>query len=121
MLQRHTSILPSGLPPIFSKSFAEIQRRQAIEIDMLPVDPGKQKWRRRFDDESFHGKLLPYIGIADQIQRRFDEATDNPRHFTKIKWFANYWNRTIEDWNVDGLRYIIGPGLETGDLGFLPK
>jgi hypothetical protein len=94
---------------------------RAIEMDMLPVDPGKQKWRRRFDDESFHGKLLPYIGIADQIQRRFDEATDNPNHFKKIKWFASYWNRTIQDWNVDGFRYIIGPGLETCDLGFLPK
>jgi hypothetical protein len=94
---------------------------RAVELDMLPFDHGKQKGRVRFDDGRFRGKLLPYIDISEQIQRRFDEATDNPNHFRKVKWFANYWNKTIEEWNIDGFKYVIGPGVEAGDLGFLPK
>jgi hypothetical protein len=27
-----------------------------------------------------------------QIQKRLDEAVDNPRHFEKVRWFAEYWN-----------------------------
>jgi hypothetical protein len=85
---------------------------RAIEMAMMPVDHGKGKRRLRFDDPIFHGKLAPYVGIADQIQRRFDEATDNPRHFDKVKWFASYWNDTIEQWNIEGFNRISGPGLD---------
>jgi hypothetical protein len=33
-----------------------------------------------------------FNAMAEQIQRRFDESRDNPRHFEKVKWFAQYWN-----------------------------
>jgi hypothetical protein len=27
-----------------------------------------------------------------RISARLSHAVDNPRHFEKVKWFANYWN-----------------------------
>jgi hypothetical protein len=85
---------------------------RVIEMAMLPVDYGRGKPRLRYCDENFHGKLTPYIGIANQIQRRFDEATDNPSHFEKVKWFASYWNDTIEGWNIEGFKPVSGSGLD---------
>jgi hypothetical protein len=29
------------------------------------------------------------------IQKRFDEASDNPEHFQKIAWFVGYWNSNV--------------------------
>jgi hypothetical protein len=29
------------------------------------------------------------------IQRRLSEATDNPQHYEKVRWFANYWNERV--------------------------
>jgi hypothetical protein len=37
------------------------------------------------------------------IQRRFDEASDNPEHFHKVSWFANYWNTHISSRVIEGL------------------
>jgi hypothetical protein len=85
---------------------------RAIEMEMLAVDYGKGKPRLRFDDQKFGGKLDRYVVIAERIQRRFDEATDNPNHFEKAKWFANYWNDTIQEWNIEGFKRITGPGLD---------
>lgn len=48
--------------------------------------------------------------IQDLIQQKFDESIDNPRHFEKIQWFANYWNRSIPFGTQSG-RSIQGPGL----------
>lgn len=56
-----------------------------------------------------------YNAMAEQIQGRFDEAIDNPRHFEKVQWFAKYWNRTLEPVSKD-VRLISGPGL-AGDPG----
>lgn len=33
----------------------------------------------------------------------------NPRHFEKVRWFAQYWNRSLTDAHIDPR--IIGPGL----------
>lgn len=35
--------------------------------------------------------------IRDKIQQRYEEAMDTPRHFEKVRWFAQYWNETIPD------------------------
>ena len=56
------------------------------------------------------GNVDLFITIRNQIQRRFDEAVDNPRHFEKVQWFANYWNATMPD-GIPGLEPIKGPGL----------
>jgi hypothetical protein len=85
---------------------------RAIEMDMLPFEFGTDKPRVRSNDERFRGKLMPYEGIADHIQQRFDEASDNPNHFRKVQWFARYWNETIEQWNIEGFKKVHGPGLD---------
>jgi hypothetical protein len=51
-----------------------------------------------------------YNQIAAQIQRRFNESFDQPRHFEKVQWFAKYWNRTIEPFRKE-VKQIIGPGF----------
>jgi hypothetical protein len=33
--------------------------------------------------------------IRDKIQERYEEAMDTPRHFEKVRWFAQYWNESI--------------------------
>jgi hypothetical protein len=48
--------------------------------------------------------------IQDRIQQKFDESIDNPRHFEKVQWFANYWNRSIPFGTQNG-QSIQGPGL----------
>jgi hypothetical protein len=40
-------------------------------------------------------RLRSYQEMAHQIQRRFDESRDNPKHFEKVQWFARYWNRFV--------------------------
>ena len=51
-----------------------------------------------------------YAQCQSQIQRRLQEATDNPAHFEKVKWFAAYWN-TINLPLSGGINQIVGPGL----------
>jgi hypothetical protein len=36
--------------------------------------------------------LNRFNSMARQIQRRYDESRDNPRHFQKVQWFGRYWN-----------------------------
>jgi hypothetical protein len=80
---------------------------RAIEIAALPFKLGHNETQHLgYDDPKFGGKLRPYAGIAHQIQRRFDEATDNPNHFEKVKWFANYWNEHVRKWDITGLQKI---------------
>ena len=86
---------------------------RAIEMAVLPLKLGTQETiHRRIDNTIFGGKLLPYADISTQLQRRFDEATDNPRHFEKVKWFASYWNEHVRLWDIDGLNRVKGPGLD---------
>jgi hypothetical protein len=55
--------------------------------------------------------LSRYVGMGKQIQYRFDEAVDDPRHFEKVKWFANYWNDVISEHPIQGIERITGAGL----------
>jgi len=36
-----------------------------------------------------------YLSIRDRIQQRYEESMDTPRHFEKVRWFAQYWNDAI--------------------------
>ncbi len=86
---------------------------RAIEMAVLPLRLGsEQTMHTRIDNTIFGGRLLPYGDISNQLQRQFDEATDNPRHFEKVKWFANCWNDHVRQWDIDGLNCIRGPGLD---------
>jgi hypothetical protein len=44
------------------------------------------------------------------IQKRFDEASDNPDHFQKVAWFVQYWNSNL-DCGIEGLERIISQPL----------
>lgn len=68
-----------------------------------------------FQNREITGFLVDNTGtsfgaIRDMVQRRFNEAVDNPRHFEKVKWFAQYWNRSRPAVLPASLR-IVGPGL----------
>jgi hypothetical protein len=39
------------------------------------------------------------------IQKRYDEAGDNPEYFQKVAWFVSYWNTHI-DFGLEGLEAI---------------
>jgi hypothetical protein len=41
------------------------------------------------------GDLSILKAMRRAIQRRFNEASDNPDHFQKIAWFVEYWNGCI--------------------------
>ncbi len=81
-----------------------------IEIKALPFVLGGAVVK--IDDLRFSGRLLPFSDIAKQVQRRFDEATDNPAHFDKVKWAANCWNETVELWGIEGFEKVKGPGVD---------
>ena len=34
--------------------------------------------------------------MAQRIQERFDASVDDPAHFEKVRWFAEYWNGYAE-------------------------
>jgi hypothetical protein len=49
--------------------------------------------------------------MARQIQRRFDESRDNPKHFEKAQWFSKYWNRIAPKWGVVGIFHQASDGI----------
>jgi hypothetical protein len=51
-------------------------------------------------------QLIPIILIGRAVQRRYDEASDNPDHFQKIDWFARYWNTRMSH-GPEGLEPIM--------------
>lgn len=56
--------------------------------------------------------LLPHLEAAAlQIDKRLNEATDNPNHFEKVQWFARFWNSNLPEWTA-GTCTVKGPGLE---------
>jgi hypothetical protein len=65
--------------------------------------------RARSDTSSNAMDLSPFRIIGEQIQRRFDESVDYPRHFEKVQWFGRYWNRSF---SIAALSPIVGPGLD---------
>jgi hypothetical protein len=54
--------------------------------------------------------LLHFKTLREMIQRRFDESVDNPKHFEKVQWFANYWNISFPK-EQEGFEMINGAGL----------
>jgi hypothetical protein len=50
-----------------------------------------------------------YKSIRDKIQMRYEETMDTPKHFEKVRWFADYWNNTIP---AKLLLRIRGAGLD---------
>jgi hypothetical protein len=51
--------------------------------------------------------MVPLLkAMRTAIQKRFDEASDNPEHFQKIAWFVSYWNNSIEV-GIEGLEPIV--------------
>ena len=71
------------------------------------------------DDESRHEYLAGFNEMADKIQIRFDESADNPSHFEKVRWFADYWNDSIS--TLPQLKRILGPGLALPPLSSYPQ
>jgi hypothetical protein len=71
---------------------------QRVQLDNLNKPPDKQQ------------KLEQYERLQDMIQMRLDEATDNPRHFEKVQWFALYWRKFIP-YGVSGFKMLVGPGM----------
>lgn len=65
---------------------------------------------RHYAPEGSEHQLRYYAKMREMIQRRFDDSVDTPRHFEKVRWFANYWNISIREERV-GLKLIAGPGL----------
>jgi hypothetical protein len=61
------------------------------------------------DDRSSRIKL--YNQIADQIQKRYNESFDTPRHFEKVQWFARYWNENAMAFGV-GVKLITKMGFD---------
>jgi hypothetical protein len=71
------------------------------------------------EDESRQEFLAEFNEMADKIQTRFDESADNPSHFEKVRWFADYWNDSIS--TLPQLKRILGPGLTLQSLPSYPK
>ncbi len=53
--------------------------------------------------------LRDYASVQDLIQERLDASIDNPQHFEKVLWFADYWNRSMP-YGLFGKK-IVGPRL----------
>jgi len=54
-----------------------------------------------------------YSEIQAVIERKFAESVDTPKHFDKVKWFANYWNQTLDPLAGKFFMHIDGPGLRS--------
>ena len=59
--------------------------------------------RDEFDGKVRLERLNWFNSMAEQIQRRFDQSRDNPRHFEKVQWFAKYWNTIAIRWGVTAI------------------
>jgi hypothetical protein len=55
-------------------------------------------------------RLASFARMRDQIERRVAEAADDPDHFKKAQWFAEYWNKSFPD-TERRLGRVNGPGL----------
>jgi hypothetical protein len=66
--------------------------------------------------------LADFAKLQTIIQNRLNEATDNPKHFEKVQWFARYW-RDCVPYGAPTFTPITGPGMDvvTWRSGDLPK
>jgi hypothetical protein len=71
------------------------------------------------DDKTRQTLVAGFNETADKIQTRFDESADNPSHFEKVRWFADYWNDSIS--TLPELKRIFGPGLTLPPLPLGPQ
>jgi len=72
---------------------------------------------RRRESGNIKGKEVDdafamWAAIQEKIEERFSEATDVPRHFQNVQWFANYWNETVDPIGGKIIMHINGPGLK---------
>jgi hypothetical protein len=65
----------------------------------------------KLDSPDIQPFLFRFRHIGAMIEKCFKDSPDNPRHFQKLQWLANYWNITFAK-DDDGL-FIDGPGLPT--------
>lgn len=78
--------------------FLHILRDYSIHVQELARDRAKL----RKDDPI----VTLLRGMRTPIQKRLDEASDNPNHFQKVAWFASYWNAHIE-FGIEGLEAVV--------------
>lgn len=83
--------------------FAHVLRAVSATVQRVQID----NINRRPEE---HEGLDEYQRMQDMIQKRLDEATDNPRHFEKVQWFALYWTKFVP-YGVTGFKTITGPGM----------
>jgi hypothetical protein len=38
-------------------------------------------------------EISRFVKMRNQIEKRWEEAVDNPRHYEKVQWFVDYWSR----------------------------
>lgn len=60
-------------------------------------------------DEYERGLHTRFLGIKNKLQSFYEQAMDTPRHFEKVRWFANYWNERVAP-NTEYQR-VLGAGL----------
>ena len=75
---------------------------------------------RLADPENGSEWALRYRQIAELLQAELNAAVDNPRHFAKHQWFAQYWNLRLEP-GTDAALLIHGPGLPGPSPMVLPS
>ena len=51
--------------------------------------------------------------IQSKIEMNFDDTMDTPRRFKKARWFANYWNETVDPVTTNRVMHIERPGLKS--------
>jgi hypothetical protein len=55
--------------------------------------------------------LADFAALQSVIQKRLNEATDNPRHFEKVQWFARYWQQCVP-YGAPTFTPLTGPGMD---------
>ncbi len=81
--------------PLFLHVLQEMQR----EMNASPLGPDND------EGDKFGG----FATIKAVIEKRYQEAIDNPRHYEKVQWFARYWNSCLPA-NASTFR-VLSPGL----------
>jgi hypothetical protein len=61
-------------------------------------------------DEYERGLHKRFLGIKNKLQSLYEQAMDTPRHFEKVRWFANYWNERVAAHTE--YQRVLGAGLE---------
>jgi hypothetical protein len=78
--------------------FLNIFRDQSRKARALA---GKKPGAAATDDP----QLILLKPMRTAVQKRYDEASDNPEHFEKVAWFVQYWNTMFEH-GISGLEAI---------------